>query len=272
MGWRVAGIVFALWAFNVAMHQPVVAVCIGPLAGWLFWRGRDINTAVSRPQTTSSSKLSSSPLAARNSKAAINGLNTTDLPTYSAITTGGPPKPSARSQAPETHLSPGVSVQLTTLENPPISSPKLGQDQPSIVTRTSSGFAGTELADPYAGKEKRWRRIEQLELLDLYAQGKTVINMAYVLGVDQKQVAIKLMRLLLSPSGDIENADGCSRHGMKYTKEELRTMADLQGSELRLRTIANEVQRTQLGVGWKLLDLHVPKVPTTLRGKLRSDP
>lgn len=272
MGWRVAGIVFALWALDVAMHQPVVAVCIGLLAGWLFGRGRNINNAVSTPQTTSISKLSSPPLAARNTKAPSNGSNTTGLPTNSAIETGGPPKPHASSQVPEAHLSPEAAVQQTALKKPPISSSELRQDQPSIATRTSSGVAGTELVDPYAGKEKRWTRIEQLELLDLYAQGKTVSNIAHALSVDQKQVAIKLIRLLLSPSGDIEKADGCSRHGMRYTKDELRTMTDLQGSELRLRTIANEVHRTQLGVGWKLLDLHVPKVPTTLRSELRPDP
>lgn len=100
MGWRVAGIACALWALNVAMHQPVVAVCIGLLAGWLFGRGRHLNSAVATPQTTPTFELSSPQLAARSTKASTNGSNTTDLPTNSAIVAGGPPKPSASSHAP----------------------------------------------------------------------------------------------------------------------------------------------------------------------------
>jgi hypothetical protein len=89
--------------------------------------------------------------------------------------------------------------------------------------------------------------------------------------IDQKEVAKRLIRLLLSPSGNIEDESGCPRHGKKYTADEVRKLEDLYKGGLRLRSIANEVERTQLGVGWKLLNLRLPRVPATLRGDVRSD-
>jgi hypothetical protein len=89
--------------------------------------------------------------------------------------------------------------------------------------------------------------------------------------IDQREVAIRLIRLLLSPSGNIADESGCPRHGKKYDTDEVLRIEDLHKGGLRLRSIANEVGRTQLGVGWKLLNLHVPSVPANLRGNVRSD-
>ena len=89
--------------------------------------------------------------------------------------------------------------------------------------------------------------------------------------IDQREVAIRLIRLLLFPSGNIEDEKDSPRHGKKYTADEVRNIEALHQGGIRLRSIANEVERTQLGVGWKLLNLHVPIVPANLRGNIRSD-
>lgn len=273
MGWRVAGVVVALWAFNVAMHQPIFAVCIGLLAGWLFGRGRQhTGPAVPMPQATSQSSAASAPeLVLRGLEAPSEGPSAAVLRANSAALTGGPPQQLGSVVNPGGQLPGEAAARRRAPGNPVVSGAQRRERPPTIATRTSSAVLGIELSDPYARKEKRWTREEQLELLDLYGQGKKVMEIAQAVQVDQKQVAIKLVRLLLSPSGDIENADGCLRHGKQYTKDELRVMGDLQGSGMRLRTIANEVQRTQLGVGWRLLDMHVPQIPAILRGGLRSD-
>lgn len=271
MGWRVAGIVIGLWAFNVAMYEPILAVCIGLLAGWLFGRGRRAEPAAPRPQATSpSGSLSAPSQATREPNAPSSRLPPIGLPPNSATPTGGPPKPRASGEDPNGQVR-EVAVEGRPPDKPIMIAPDHRHDRPAIVTRTSSAVAGLELTDPYAGKEKRWTRAEQLELLDLYVQGKSIMNMAQTMRIDQKQVAIKLIRLLLTPSGDIENADECPRNGKKYTQEELCVMEDLQRKGIRLRTMANEVQRTQLGVGWRLLDMHIPQVRAGLRGGLRSD-
>lgn len=271
MGWRIAGVIVALWAFNVAMNQPIFGVFIGLLAGWLFGRGRQSETDPRESATASSSHSSGPPrLAATEPKEPR----------------AAPPAPESRAGERTPSVSPlareserafggprplGLEVEAPAPLSPATIDPERRRSRPTVGTRTSSAVPGVELADAYADRERRWSRAEQLELLDLYGQRKSVFFIAQALHIDQKQVAIKLIRLLLAPSGDIENADGCPRHGKQYTKEELSIMEDLQRKGMRLRTIANEVQRTQLGVGWRLLDMHLPHVPAGLRGGLRSD-
>lgn len=272
MGWRIAGIIVALWAFNAGMHQPIFGVCIGLLAGWLFGRGRHIGTVLPRPEGAFPSDSSSvphrgpqEPNAQREGTTPAAGLGATG-----SITADGPqPRVSGRALGEPQPADSGVGRHAPV--RPATIAPALRQGGPTIGTRTSGAVPGVELADPFAGKEKQWSRAEQLGLLDLYGQRKSVFVIAQTMRIDQKQVAIKLIRLLLAPSGDMENADECPRNGKQYTKAELRIMEALHGNGMRLRTIANEVQRTQLGVGWRLLDLHMPQVPASLRGDLRSD-
>lgn len=270
MGWRIAGVIVALWAFNLAMHQPIFAVFVGLLAGWLFGRGRQSKTLPTESAAVSSSRSSARPrLAATESKEPRAAPPAAD-------SRAGERTPSVSLQTRESERAlggprpPGLEVAPAPL-SPATIAPERRHSRPTVGTRTSSTVPDVELEDPYADKEKRWSRTDQVQLLDLYEQRKNVFVIAQALHVDQKQVAIKLIRLLLAPSGDIENADGCPRHGKQYTKEELGIMEDLQRKGMRLRTIANEVQRSQLGVGWRLLDMHLPRVPAGLRGGLRSD-
>lgn len=146
-----------------------------------------------------------------------------------------------------------------------------GPSAPAIVTRTSTNDSGVGLLNPHAGTERRWARNEQVQLLDHYERGRDIPGIAAEMRIDQRQVAIRLIRLLLSPSGNIEDESGCPRHGKKYATDEVRKIEDLHKGGVRLRSIANEVERTQLGVGWKLLSLHVPSVAANLRGTVRSD-
>lgn len=268
MSWRIAGVIVALWAFNLAMHQPVFAVFVGLLAGWLFGRGRQSKTL-----PTESAAVSSSHSSARPRLAATESKEPRAAPP--AADSRASERTPSQIRDPEQAFGGPRPVELEVEAPAPLSpasiAPERRHSRPTVGTRTSSTVPDVELEDPYADKEKRWSRTEQVELLDLYGERKSVFVIAQALHVDQKQVAIKLIRLLLAPSGDIENADGCPRHGKQYTKEELGIMEDLQRKGMRLRTIANEVQRTQLGVGWRLLDMHLPRVPAGLRGGLRSD-
>lgn len=270
MGWRIAGTILALWAFNVAMHQPIFALCIGLIAGWLFGLGRRVKAVGASPQSASPIQTPPPPLV-KNASGSSNGLSAADVQINSERGSGSPPKPSDSGHATKAFMLPPAAAQQVPAEEHAVAGLELGMEQPTIVTRTSPRESGTELADPYELTEKRWTRAEQLQLLDLYEQGKPVSSIARAMRVDQKQVAIKLIRLLLVPSGNIENSVDCPRHGKQYTNEELRVMENLHSQRMRLRVIANELQRTQLGVGWRLLDLHLPQVPANLRGGLRSD-
>lgn len=52
MGWRVSGVVIVWITFSSAFQQPLLAVDLACLAGWLFGRGRELT--VSSPQRAAS--------------------------------------------------------------------------------------------------------------------------------------------------------------------------------------------------------------------------
>lgn len=264
MGWRVSGVVIALIAFSIAFQQPLLAVALACLAGWLFGRGRE--QKVSPAQRAAPEDVVQRLERAQPSQGAPGPVSTpSTVPT--ARSTGVEAPTTVDSLAPQRPLD-----KPERLVPPRSSGGPTSPSAPAVVTRTSTNNSGARLLDPYAGTERRWTRSEQAQLLDHYERGRDIPGIAAAMQIDQREVAIRLIRLLLSPSGDIEDETGCPRHGKKYDADEVRKIEDLQKGGLPLRSIAKEVERTQLGVGWKLLNLHVPIVPRHLRGTIRSDP
>ncbi len=264
MGWRVSGVVIAWIAFSIAFQQSLLAVALACLAGWLFGRGRErAMSAALQVAPEDVQRLER----AKPSAPTPGPVSPPRATVPTAVATG--------IEAPKTEDSPEAPQRLDKpvhqVPQPRSSDGPTRPSAPAIVTRTATNDSGARLLDPYAGTERRWTRSEQVQLLDHYERGLDIPGIAAEIRIDQKEVAIRLIRLLLSPSGNIEDESGCPRHGKKYAADEVRKIEDLHKGGLRLRSIANEVERTQLGVGWKLLNLHVPSVPVTLRGNLRSD-
>ncbi|MCQ1947573.1 DUF4011 domain-containing protein [Arthrobacter sp. zg-Y1116] len=128
-----------------------------------------------------------------------------------------------------------------------------------IVTRT------TQLDEPAAerrepdGTSTAWTEERSRQVLHLYRQGLMVRDVALNAGLDQHDVATHLINRLLTPEGDIMDETGAYRHGKAYLPAELRRMEDLYRKGESLPTIASDLRRTQLGVGWRLLDEGLPR-------------
>ena len=54
----------------------------------------------------------------------------------------------------------------------------------------------------------------------------------------------------------------------KYTDWELARMREACVAGVPLDRIVAELARSQLGVGWRMLDMHIPTVPDDLRRRL----
>lgn len=264
MGWRVSGVVIAWIAFSIAFQQPPLAVALACLAGWLFGRGRGQRVSTAQPPVPEDVQ----PRERAQPAPATPGP-------APASTAAVPTARSTAVEAPKSTESPKPPRQLDKpvpqKRQPSASDGPARPSAPAMVTRTSANDSGARLLDPYDGTERRWTRSEQVQLLDHYERGRDIPGIAAEMRTDQREVAIRLIRLLLSPSGNIADESGCPRHGKNYDRDEVLKIEDLHRGGLRLRSIANEVERTQLGVGWKLLSLHVPGVPASVRGDLRSD-
>lgn len=137
---------------------------------------------------------------------------------------------------------------------PPFSRPD------SIVTRTTPSL-GTSLHDSFAVEgERQWTLEEQRQLVTLYTAQDSVLEIAMAMQQDQKQVAARLIRLLLDPKGRIDNDDEMPNARKRYSESEVRRMREAYEAGLPLPVLAKELGRSQLGVGWRMLDHHIPLV------------
>jgi hypothetical protein len=112
--------------------------------------------------------------------------------------------------------------------------------------------------------ERQWTLEEQRQLVSLYAAQDSVREIAMAMQQDQKQVAARLIRLLLDPMGRIDNDDEMPNARKRYSEDEVRRMREAYEAGLPLPVLAEELGRSQLGVGWRMLDHHIPLVRKAL--------
>lgn len=139
------------------------------------------------------------------------------------------------------------------------SHPEIGDDGARrIVTRTGSTSA-VPLYDRYAAEgERTWGAQEDAALIDHYAEGRKVAQIAVAMQIDTKDVATRLIRLLLDPAGTIDDDDSAPNARKRYTDADHRRMQEAYDAGTRLSALARELGRSQLGVGWRMVDLHIP--------------
>lgn len=106
-----------------------------------------------------------------------------------------------------------------------------------------------------------WSPEDDERLLRAYLSQREVAAAAEMLGIDSRVVALRLVELLMEPTGIIDDP-APARFGERYTQEETQLIVDDWGIGRRLPAIARRHDRSQLGVGWKLLD-H-PSAPVEL--------
>ena len=139
-----------------------------------------------------------------------------------------------------------------------------------IVTRTGPSTAAG-LEDSFAKDgERAFSRAEDTQLIGHYIAGQTIAGIAVAMQLDTKQVASRLIRLLFSATGRLDTDDDAPRARKKYADWEVERMREAYAAGVQLERIAVELGRSPLGVGWRMLDLHIPTVADDVRRRLLS--
>lgn len=136
----------------------------------------------------------------------------------------------------------------------PVVSP---ETEAQIHTRTGTNPSKVKLADLYAGAERQWSASETSRAVALYRSGKSVFQIARMVGIDQSQVATHLIREFFHFHGEMNELGSAPRNGKSYTDEEISKMKSYFDAGIQIQDIAIAVERTVLGVGWRMLDLRM---------------
>lgn len=123
-----------------------------------------------------------------------------------------------------------------------------------IKTRAGTNPNQAKLTDPYAKSERVWSEAESARAVALYRSGKSLVPIANAMAIDQKQVAIHLIRALSKFGGEIDDLSAAPRNGWQYTDEDVSRMQSYFDAGASIQVIATALDRTVLGVGWRMLD------------------
>lgn len=126
-----------------------------------------------------------------------------------------------------------------------------------IQTRTGQNPSRKKLVDPFEKSDRAWSVSESNRAVELYRSGKPIFQIARTMRIDQKQVAIRLIRELFGFQGEIEDRANAPRNGKCYTDDELAIIVSYFEAGRPIQEIATAVERTVLGVGWRMLDLRM---------------
>lgn len=135
----------------------------------------------------------------------------------------------------------------------------------TVITRTTRTKTSTPVTEE---PPKQWSAREDTVLLETYLLERSVSNTAIKLRVDQIQVARRLVTLLLSPKGEIDDSTAAN-HGKVYTRAHQEAIPEAWRDGRKLPVIARMFGRDQLGVGWRLLD--DPSQPVELTAGMIPD-
>lgn len=123
--------------------------------------------------------------------------------------------------------------------------------KPPIITRTTKN--ATTGVGQFDEVDKQWSPEDDTALLAAYLSNRNIAATAESLRVDQRQVALRLVSLLLGPHGVIDDPSA-SNHGKTYSAADSRAIVQAWRDGRKLPAIARDFQRDQLGIGWRLLD------------------
>lgn len=128
------------------------------------------------------------------------------------------------------------------------------QREAEITTRTGANLDKSKLVDPYADSERVWSRAESEQAIQLSRSGKSMVLIALTMKIDQRQVAIHLIRVLFKFDGEIDNRAAAPRDGSRYTEDEESKIGSYVHAGMPIQDIATALERTVLGVGWRIFD------------------
>ena len=125
---------------------------------------------------------------------------------------------------------------------------------PEIVTRTGKNLTGQPLFDRFFGIEREFNKVEDNLLLKNYRKGHGIVAIANLMQIDQKQIAIRLIRMLINPKGPMEDKESASENGHYYRQDEKEQIEKEFLAGTPIEKIATMHNRTVLAIGWQLLE------------------
>lgn len=131
----------------------------------------------------------------------------------------------------------------------------------AIVTRTNANPERIELFDPFLSTERRWTASEDKALVDAYRRERRMAAIAEEIRVDQRQVALRVTRLLFDASGDLDDESQAPLHGRRWSRDEQQAVLLSFDRGETLSRIAASVGRTPLAVAWRILEHRPERVP-----------
>lgn len=181
--------------------------------------------------------------------------DTTDPDPPAPITSPTPPLSAGQSAPGHAPLAPVPEIPTGPDQySPDTSVPVRTESDAVIQTRTGQNLSTKKLIDPYEKSERAWSASETTRALELYHSGKSIRHIALMMRIDQKQVATHLVRKLFGFQGELNDLENAPRNGKSYTDEELAKMVSYFEAGRPIQDIAAAVERTVLGVGWRMLD------------------
>lgn len=130
--------------------------------------------------------------------------------------------------------------ELENLQPEPARTPTpmpMPMPKPKIVTRTTA--TATNGFSKFDEAEKHWVVGQDTELLTAYLTSRNLAATADLLRVDQKQVALRLVTLLLGPQGALDNPSA-PKHGKTYSATDSKAIVQAWGDGRKLPAIARD--------------------------------
>lgn len=147
-----------------------------------------------------------------------------------------------------------VPIAADTDVPEPKAEPAPVSDPAFIRTRTGVNDTGRRLVDRYQGAERAFTMTEDSQILTSYEAGFSLFNIAEEFGIDQRQIVIRLTRLLLDPKDAINDEDAATSNRARYLAGEKDQIEQEYLDGVTVDEIAARHGRTVLAIGWLLLE------------------
>lgn len=234
-------------AATVWLLVVVVAMLMVAIGSAIAWRRRALST---KPKTQLSKTAPSSATPAKHQGS--------ERDVHRGVSPERPPQPKAAAKPEAVHTAesaPNPQPALKAEQTQPAPDSEPPKREPvSIRTRTGTNTTGRALIDPYADSERPFTEEEDKLLLELQAAGGKIWSIANGMGIDQRQIAIRLIRLLIVPHGPINDESAALNNGAAYADGEKDQIEREYLDGVSVEEIAQRHGRTVLAIGWLLLE------------------
>ena len=103
--------------------------------------------------------------------------------------------------------------------------------------------------------DRTWKAAETQHLLGLFREGKALSEIGAALDVEERDAVVQLLRILMNAQGNLDDEQLAFRSGEAYSREDQIRLRRMYADGRSLVDIAQELGRSQLGAGWKLLSM-----------------